>query len=184
MTVALNRLRGDDAVATLASIGFNPGGETSLFLSPADAQELIEDPANTPWTITEASDLLSGVVTMDTGAETVNLFHDVEMPTSVGTTNGWQVAGFDVYYKVATATLTSADFKLIKTTMAAPPTAAEVTCTGTETLTAGSYALSRTVTTPAVIEENEALRLSLEFVMPNTSVLTYYGTNVRFELVG
>lgn len=183
MAISFSRLD-DDQRRIASALGWNPGGASSLFLSPATAQELIVDTVNTPWTLDESTDLLRGNVTMDVGAETVTLFHDVELPSSVGASNGVQINSFEVYYTVVTASLTAADFKLITTDFSTdPPTAAEQACTGVETLVAGDYSLLRTVTTPVVLGVDEHARLSLEFAMANTGVLRYYGTRLNVEPV-
>lgn len=182
MAIAFSRLD-DDQRRLVAGLGWNPSGEASLWLSPANAQELIVDPANTPWVLDESTNLLRASVTMDAGAEAVTAFHDITLPTSVGTVNGWAVNSFEVFYTVATADLTAADFKLVKTDFGTdPPTASAPAVTGTELLTQASHSVLMTVTTPAVFDVDEAARLTLSWTMANTGVLRYYGTKVNIEL--
>jgi len=188
MAITFTRLENEFSMS-LDHAGLASKTHSSVFLSPADAQEIITDPANTPWVLAVASNLLGATVTMDAGVETVTAIHNVPFPKVWGpSTRGIQVVQYTVFYSVGVATLTSAVFTMDKVTLpaatASAPTGASVPMTGTELLTVADHLLTRVVTTPEVLDGlSEAYNITLAWEMKNTGTLTYYGTRVKFELV-
>jgi hypothetical protein len=172
----------------LAWAGYDALGYSTTFLNAADAQELIVDTVNTPWVLSVDTNRLKARVTMDVGAETVTVFHNLPVKQNQGNcAAGLKLASFSVFYTVGTADLTSATFTLLKETLptatGTAPTGASVALTGTELLTQDDHLVTMTVDTPEVLDgDTENYTLQLAFEMANTGTLDYWGTQLKYTI--
>lgn len=176
----------ETAVDAIDKLGIDLTAGNVKWYGAAVARQLVVDDTNTPWDLAVASDVVSGNVTMDAGAEVVTVITDLSDLVRAGGSRGIRVTKYRTFYTVGTADLTACELDLVKLTFptvtGTAPTAADVTVTGTELLTQDDHMVERVVTTPAVIDgETEALQLHAKFTMANTGTLKYYGTLVYYD---
>jgi hypothetical protein len=147
------------------------------------------------WTPTIGSGLACDVRTANASAFTAMI--PILIPSNAAGLKGARLKSIDVFYKVLTAALTDfATVELDKVTLPPPAAATGTAFTGAAvTITQDAYhntaALRKAVgdhtmtvilTTPAWLDDNDAMILQLVCDCATTSVFTFYGARANFDL--
>jgi hypothetical protein len=171
-------------------MGYTHDTQMSQFIPPG----LIQKTLGT-WTPTIASGLACDVRTGAGAAFT--LLIPALVPSNAAGFKGARLKSIDVFYKIATADLTSVTtVELDKVTLPPPAAATGTAFTGaavTQTqdafhntsalrLAQGSHTMTVTITTPAWSDDNDAYILQMVCVDPGTAVFTLYGARANYDL--
>jgi hypothetical protein len=143
------------------------------------------------WTPGESS----GVVGEERSAadDAFELLIPLKLPGSAVGVQGAKILSIDVWYKVATAALTSFNtVEVVKTSLSANgsamtgetiPTSVDAdNDTSAERVTVDEHKMTITITTPVFIQDDEAWYVHLGADPAAGSVFTLYGAQVNFEL--
>jgi hypothetical protein len=137
----------------------------------------------------------SNVISEARGAadEAVTLLIPVDLEGADVALQGAKLQSVDIWYKIATAaaddfaTVAASKVTLPATGSAITGAAVTVTCdadhdTAAERKAVGDHKMTVTLSTPAFLEDNEAIWLSLVIDCAATTVLTIYGAQANFDL--
>ena len=138
------------------------------------------------WSVT--SNLVSAARTANTTA--FSLFIPIKLLSNDSGLKGSRLKSIDVYFKNATADLTTFAIPVLqKMTLKADtvaPTGAAVTTTSTpanaNTLTAAQHKVTVTLTTPEWMDDDAYYVLDLEIDPTATAVVTFYAARANFDL--